>query len=64
LRVQAEPTTILLEVDGVPCRIWNAVTDQGEQVFLFVHRVAIKNAAGDGLDELTEMASPSRIESI
>ena len=39
-RVQAEPTEILVDLEGVECRVWNAITNQGDQVFLFVHRVA------------------------
>jgi hypothetical protein len=41
VRIQIEPTEKMVEVDGVPCRVWNGVTEKGVQVFLFVHRVAV-----------------------
>jgi hypothetical protein len=40
IKIQAESTHIVLELDGVECRVWNATTEGGEQCFLFVHRVA------------------------
>jgi hypothetical protein len=40
MRVQAAPTDIFVSVEGSRCRVWNATTEQGEQIFLFVKGVA------------------------
>jgi hypothetical protein len=55
VKVQAESTHILLNVDGVETRVWNAVTEDGEHVFLFVHRVASRNE----LSALLERPTPT-----
>jgi hypothetical protein len=55
LKVQAEATHILLELDGVQVRVWNAITEGGDQVFLFVHRVASRA----DLQELIETPQPA-----
>lgn len=58
MRIQAEPSEILLTVNGVPCRVWNAVTESGEQIFLFVWKVAVPRDSRDGLifdQELIEL---------
>jgi len=45
LRVQAEPSELYMRVDGALCRVWNGVTEDGEQVFLFVVRTALPATA-------------------
>lgn len=45
MRVQAEPSDLLVKVDGTLCRVWNAVTENGEQIFLFVARTAVPSTA-------------------
>lgn len=40
VKIVAESTHIVLELDGVECRVWNATTESNDQCFLFVHRVA------------------------
>ena len=40
LKIQAESTSIVVDLGGVECRVWNATTESGDQCFLFVHRVA------------------------
>jgi hypothetical protein len=37
-------TDIVVTVDGAECRVWNAVTENNTQCFVFVHRVAVRNA--------------------
>jgi hypothetical protein len=54
MRVQAAPTEIFVSVDGSRCRVWNATTEQGEQVFLFVKAVASRAE----LAELMATATP------
>jgi len=58
VKVQAEHSEIIVELDGIPCRVWNAVTEDGEQVYLFVHRVASHRQ----LEELTEAQPPVSLE--
>ncbi len=60
MRVQAEPSEIIVNVEGLECRVWNGVTEAGEQVFLFVHRVAVANEARDALLEKLITAPPPR----
>jgi hypothetical protein len=59
MRIQAEPSDIFAEVNGARCRVWNAITDTGDQIFLFVHRVAVPS---DGelvfADELIPTETP------
>lgn len=43
MRLQIEPTEILTELDGVPVRVWNGVSEGGTQCFVFVHRLAVRN---------------------
>lgn len=45
MRVQAEPTDMLIIVDGVPCRVWNAVTEDNRQCVLFVHRILFPDSS-------------------
>lgn len=40
MRVQIEPTDVIVDLEGLECRVWNGITDDGNQVFVFVHRVA------------------------
>jgi hypothetical protein len=42
MRVQAEPSEIFTEVDRARVRVWNGITDEGVQCFLFVARVAVR----------------------
>lgn len=51
--LQAEPTEIFAELDGVECRVWNAVTEKHTQCFLFVHQIAIPDDADES--EFTKM---------
>jgi hypothetical protein len=40
LRIQIEPSEIFLMVNGVRCRVWNGVTEDDKQVFVFVAALA------------------------
>jgi hypothetical protein len=31
-------------VDGIECRVWNGVTENDTQCFVFVHRIAVRNS--------------------
>jgi len=52
MKVIAESTTHMLTLDGVACRVWNAVTDDGFPCLLLVHRLAIDHR----LDELAPLS--------
>jgi hypothetical protein len=49
MRIQIEPSEILVDIDGVTTRVWNGVTEEGVQCFVFVARVAVR-AEDDALD--------------
>lgn len=51
MRIQAEPSKILTNLNGVTCRVWNGVTEDGEQIFLYVARVAIPDESRTELIE-------------
>jgi hypothetical protein len=57
MRIQAEPSEIFAEVNGTRCRVWNAVTEDGVQVFLFVCRVAVPS---DGELAFTDELIPTK----
>lgn len=57
IRIQAEPSQIIVNLDGVECRVWNAITETGEQIFLFVHRVASPSE----IAALTERPQPQEL---
>jgi hypothetical protein len=42
LKIVAESTSIVVDLGGVECRVWNATTESGEQCFLFVCQVATR----------------------
>ena len=58
VKIVAESTHIVLELDGVECRVWNATTENGDQCFLFVHRVATRAE----LAELIKKPDPLTME--
>jgi len=43
MKIQMEPTEHILAMDGVECRVWNGVTENDIQCFVFVHRIAVRN---------------------
>jgi hypothetical protein len=42
MKIQMEATEHVVSIDGVECRIWNAVTDSNIPCFVFVHRIAVR----------------------
>ena len=42
MRIQIEPTDIFTTIGNEPVRVWNGITDEGVQCFVFVARVAVK----------------------
>lgn len=46
MKILMESTEHVVTVDGVECRVWNAVTEKNHtQCFVFVHRIAVRNDA-------------------
>ena len=43
MRVTAESTSKIVEVNGVPARIWEATTEGGVPCLMYVTLVAVKN---------------------
>lgn len=62
MRVQLESTTKLVEVDGVPARIWEGQTESGIRVHAFITRIAVHkdDDASQFEAELKECLPPSR----
>ena len=45
MKIQMEPTEHIVKIDGVECRAWNAVTERGSQLIVFVHSIATPDGA-------------------
>lgn len=70
MRVQIESTTKIVELNGVPARIWEGITDSGIKVHCYVTRIAhAENEPPEVVErfksELQETRQPSKeIEAI
>ena len=60
MRLQIESTSTIVTIDGVTCRQWNGVTDDGARCQLLVHRIAVHHLddASEFEAELAEMPEP------
>ena len=59
MKILMESTPHIVTVDGVDCRIWNAVTETDIQCFVFVHRVAVRDPHDQKeLSDLLEVPYP------
>lgn len=63
MRIQIEPTDKIVTLDGIQCRLWNGVTEDGTHVFLLVHRIGVHvdEDATKFTQALKEMDQPSTI---
>jgi len=43
MKITVESTTKIVELDGVPCRIWEGQTASGVRVHCFIPRIAAKD---------------------
>ncbi len=61
MTLTAESTEKIVQLNGIPARVWEAKTEAGIPCFLFVTRIAVKDAADtDQFDrELQEHRAPS-----
>ena len=62
MKIQIEATDKLTQIDGVPVRLWEGVTELGTKCKVFVHRIAVhKDEDSEQFDlELTEQMLPGR----
>jgi hypothetical protein len=62
MRATIQSTSQMAEVNGVPARIWEGVTEQGIPFFAYITRVAVREDRDcSQFDrELTEHKAPSR----
>ena len=66
MRLQVEPTPIFCQVNGARVRVWNGITDDGVQCFLFTTCVAVRanDDAGALAAELIEQKVPEGFEQL
>lgn len=64
MRMLIESTEKLVRLDGVLCRLWKGTTEDGRDVFVFVHRVGVPLDSEHALfeAELISMPDPERLE--
>jgi len=53
MKILMESTPHVVTVDGIECRIWNAVNEDNTQFLVFVHRIAVRNS--DDQREFSEL---------
>jgi len=63
MRILIESTDQILELNGVPVRVWNGTTESGIECLVFVHRIAIhKDADNEAFErELFEQIPPIQV---
>jgi hypothetical protein len=47
MKIMIQNTSQIVEVNGVPARVWDGVTDRGGRVQVLVTRVAVRYADDD-----------------
>jgi hypothetical protein len=57
MKILMEMTEFKVVADGVECRVWNGVTEDEKQVFVFVHRIATQ----EDITELMKRQNPERL---
>ena len=60
MKILIESTEHVVIVDGVECRVWNAVTENDTQCFVFVHRIAVRKS--DDCKEFSELIEQPEVE--
>ena len=53
MKILMESTPHVVTVDGIECRIWNAVNEDNTHCLVFVHRIAVRNS--DDQREFSEL---------
>ena len=44
MRLEIKATKHMTEIDGVPVRLWEGVTEDGIKCKVFIHRIAVHNS--------------------
>ena len=62
MKIQIEATDKLTQIDGVPVRLWEGVTELGTKCKVFVHRIAVHKTedCSQFEQELAELLPPGR----
>lgn len=62
MQIQIEATDKVTTIDGVPCRLWEGVTERGTKCKVFVHRIAVHESEDSSQfdAELQEQLPPPR----
>lgn len=42
MKVQIESTEQIIDLDGVPCRVWKGTTERGIECTVLVHRIRVQ----------------------
>ena len=60
MKIRIESTDQITTLQGVECRVWKGITEQGTPCFVFVHRLAVHNLldSSDFDRELDERLQP------
>jgi len=63
VRIVIESTDEVMELDGVPVRAWNGVTQAGIHCRVFIHRIAVPEGvdAGEFDRRLARRAAPREV---
>jgi hypothetical protein len=66
MTITIDSTTKIVEMDGVPCRVWEGETDSGIKVHCYIARVAIDinspaNHVAQFEKELKQRKAPSAV---
>ncbi len=64
MKIQIESTSMVVQTDNVPARVWEGVTDSGIKVICFVTRIAVDKSESEEVHgqfrkELLETKAPS-----
>ena len=60
MKITMTATEKITQLDGVPVRVWEGVTEAGTKCICFVHRIAVHNSEDSGQfeRELAEQLPP------
>jgi len=66
MKIEIESTDKIVDIDGVPVRLWEGYTEHGIKCKAFIHRLAVHNDddAGQFDRELKEQMQPDSIISL
>lgn len=63
MKITIESTDTIATLDGVKCRLWHGVTEDGTPCAVFVHRIAVDEAKQAAFDrELDEQREPDCVK--